>query len=528
MNTINYNKTEIESKIFDLLVDGHDIWQSNNGLSYISKHGSTLILRIKTEIESSLYTYYLLTEKETTKTPETMTTRTRNNLKQIISANYKFWYMNEYISSREGLKELIKNGLEVKDIYFCFCDSSNSLFDTNTTDYIEACDKTWIKKVSPPRLIVFSNFENEYVHIEDTTYAWIDADTQDYVQSEEVYYYNSSYYISDALNEHGLVEYDGRIFDEDDMVYCEDIEENRPSRYAYHCEHDDCYYADSDNANKRGLKGYHKSKIDNKAENAKIKIGFEVEKEDSNFSDYTNIRAIGWDAERDGSLNNNGFELVSAIYNLEDLTQLKEDTKQINDFLKADYSRNCGGHINVSIEDKSNREVFNLIRGFIPLIYAMYYGRLDNRYATAKKVNDINQYNRYDAFNMTKNNGILEFRIFSAVRTREQLIWRAEFIALLFKHHRKGSASVLKMLFTDSPIKKHLLKIYEIGRYNTLVDRVIKYTDIYMTARDSQQTAKIITDYKNKVQTLTEAQNIIAEAVEYGRDMPILESEDNA
>ena len=178
-------------------------------------------------------------------------------------------------------------------------------------------------------------------------------------------------------------------------------------------------------------------------------------------------------------------------------------------------------------EGKSNKEAFNLIRGFVPLIYAMYYGRLENRFATAKKINDINTYNRYEAFNFTKDNGILEFRIFSAVRTREQLIWRAEFIALLFKHHRKGSASVLKMLFTNSPIKKHLLKIYEIDKFEALIERTIKYTDIYMSARDVQQTAKIIIDYKNKAQTLTEAQSIIEEARELGPDMPrIFESYD--
>ena len=129
----------------------------------------------------------------------------------------------------------------------------------------------------------------------------------------------------------------------------------------------------------------------------------------------------------------------------------------------------------------------------------------------AKKINELGEYNRYDAFNFTKNSGILEFRIFSAVRTRDQLIWRAELIALMFKHHRKGSASVLKMLFTDSQIKTHLLKMYSTNKYEALIDRVIKYTDIYMSAKDSQQTARIIIDYKNKAQTLTDAQTILTD-----------------
>jgi hypothetical protein len=451
----------------------------------------------------------------------------KDYLRRIIRANYQFWYKDAFIETREQLIEAIENGLNFDNLRLTYSHSTNQLFDRCTNIYESTNENEWLRHEDTPEDVIYSDFESRYFDLEDVCVAYIDRRNTDFVAVDNTYYYNELYYTYEALSEHGLISYNGSIYEEEDMCYCEDVEEHRPSNEAYFCEEDECYYANSENTNKRGLKSYHKSKIDNKAQNAKIKIGFEVEKEDSNFSDYSNIRAIGWDAERDGSLNNNGFELVSAIYNLEDLTQLKEDTKQINDFLKADYSRNCGGHINVSIKDKSNREVFNLIRGFVPLIYAMYYGRLENRFATAKKINDINTYNRYEAFNFTKDNGILEFRIFSAVRTREQLIWRAEFIALLFKHHRKGSASVLKMLFTNSPIKKHLLKIYEIDKFEALIERTIKYTDIYMTARDSQQTAKIIIDYKNKAQTLTEAQSIIEEARELGPDMPrIFESYD--
>jgi hypothetical protein len=457
-----------------------------------------------------------------------MNERRKDYLKKIIRANYQFWYANEFIETREQLIEAIKNGLIFNDLRLIYSDSTGELFDrcTNRYEYTNECN--WLRHEDTPEEVIYSDFESRYYDLENVCIAYIDRRNTDFVAVENTYYYNELYYTYEALSQHGLISYNGSIYEEEYMAYCEDVEEHRPMSEAYFCEEEECYFANSENTNKRGLKNYHKSKIDNKAQNAKIKIGFEVEKEDSNFSDFSNIRAIGWDAERDGSLNSNGFELVSAIYNLEDLTQLKEDSNQITEFLKADYSRNCGGHINVSIQGKSNKEVFNLIRGFVPLIYAMYYGRLDNRFAMAKKINDLGNWNRYDAFNMTKENGILEFRIFSAVRTREQLIWRAEFIALLFKHHRKGSASVLKMLFTDSPIKKHLLKIYEIHKFDALIERTIKYTDIYMTARDSQQTAKIIIDYKNKAQTLTEAQNIIEEARELGPDMPILESEDNA
>jgi hypothetical protein len=433
------------------------------------------------------------------------------NLKRIIKENFNFYYNNEEITSKEELKQLIKDGLKLEDLTLNFSDSSSKMFDVKTNDHNSCEDLFWLDCEDAPDELIYSGYHEEYIHQDNAVLCWINRRNQEYVnrETEDLARYNGDYYLYDILGECDLYDYEGEIYDLDDMAFCEDLGEYVPARYAHWSEEDECYYYERSNINKNGLKGYHDSEIKDKSANAKMKIGFEVEKEDSNFSDFSNVRALNWDAERDGSLNSNGFELVSAIYDLEDLTQFKEDASQIKNYLNADSSKNCGGHINVSIQDKTNKEVFNLIRGFVPLIYAMYYGRLENRFAMAKKINDLGDYNRYDAFNFTKSNGILEIRIFSAVKNIEQLIWRAELMALMFKHSRKGSASVLKMLFTDSPIKAHLLKIYDLDKFNKLIDRVIKYTDIYMTAKDSQQTARIIIDYKNKAQTLKDAQTII-------------------
>lgn len=438
--------------------------------------------------------------------------------------NYVFYYNNEICNNREELKEMLLNGLKLTDLRLKESDSSTILFDMNTCDFGECSDYYWLSNEDLPDSIIWSEWDAECYHEDDVVLCYVDYRDREYIgaDNDEVYEYRGEYYLARCLGEHDLFLYDGDIYHHEDIIECDDSGNHIPVNCAFYCEEEDCYYEDINNMTKTGLKGYHKSKIENKAKDSTIKIGFEIEKEDSGFTNFTNVREIGWDAEKDGSLNSNGFELVSAIYDLEDLTQLKEDSEQIEDYLRADYSRNCGGHINVSIKDKNNKDVFNLIRGYVPLIYAMYYGRLDNRYATAKKVNELGGYNRYDAFNFTKGNGILEFRIFSAIRTKEQLIWRAELIALMFKHSRKGSASVLKMLFNDSPIRKHLLKIYPLAKFDNLIDRVVKYTDIYMTVKDSNQTAKLIIDYKSKKQTLIEAETIIKEAVELGRDMPLI------
>lgn len=439
--------------------------------------------------------------------------QSKQNLNRITEENFSFYYKNTLIENAIQFTEAIANGLNLEHLELDRSEVSDKLFDRNTCDFEQFSDICWLCDEDTPDFLVWSDYQEEYINIDNSLFCWVDRRNQSYIDmdSENCYQYQEEWYLSEILHEFDLHEYDGEIYHSDDMRYCVDIGDHLPDDFCYWCDETEEYYSDEANINKGGLKQYHQSQIEDKSANAKIKIGFEVEKEDSNFKEFNNIRAIDWDAERDGSLNSDGFELVSAIYNLEDLTQFKQDTEQIKDYLNADSSRNCGGHINVSIKDKTNKEVFNLIRGYVPLIYAMYFGRLDNRFATAKKIDELGQYNRYDAFNFTKQYGILEFRIFSAVKTREQLIWRAELIALMFKHHRKGSASVLKMLFTDSQIKTHLLKIYNPIKYEALIDRVIRYTDIYMTAKDSQQTLRIIVDHKSKEQTLTEAQTILTD-----------------
>jgi len=446
------------------------------------------------------------------------------NLVKIIKEKYTFYYKNEKYTSKKEFKELIANGLNLEHLELDRSEISDKLFDRNSCDFEQFGDLCWLCDEDTPDFLVWSDYQEEYINIDNSLFCWVNRRNQSYIDmnSENCYQYQEEWYLSEVLHEFDLHEYDGEIYHSDDMRYCVDIGDHLPDDFCYWCDETEEYYSDEANINRGGLKQYHQSEIKDKSANAKIKIGFEVEKEDSNFKEFANIRALNWDAERDGSLNSNGFELVSAIYNLEDLTQFKQDTNQIQNYLNADSSKNCGGHINISIKDKTNKEVFNLIRGYVPLIYAMYFGRLDNRFATAKKIDELGQYNRYDAFNFTKEYGILEFRIFSAVKNREQLIWRAELIALMFKHHRKGSASVLKMLFTDSPIKTHLLKIYPLAKFDNLIDRVVKYTDIYMTVKDSNQTAKIIIDYKNKKNILIEAETIIKEAMELGRDMPTI------
>ena len=59
----------------------------------------------------------------------------------------------------------------------------------------------------------------------------------------------------------------------------------------------------------------------------------------------------------------------------------------------------------------------------------------------------------------------------------------------MFKNTRKGSASVIGMLLNeDSKLTKLLKTVYSDEKYKKLIDRTIKYTDVYSTLKDIKQT----------------------------------------
>lgn len=415
----------------------------------------------------------------------------RSILFRIQVENYQFYYNDNLCEDRDEFKELLKNGLNIENLDLSKLDSG-ILFDKWTCNFNKFDNIYWLDLEDCPDNIAYNDKDSCYDYSENLIFGYYYRNNEGYFSSDDNYLiYNGEYYHEDTYDYHSLTEINGDLYSNDDVCYCEDSEQYELQDDCYFSDIDNCYYSDSDNLpeNKKGLKGYHDSNIDFKNEGSKYRIGFEIEKEDSNFNNFEKLRTIGWDAERDGSLDSStGFEIVSAVYDLMDLKRLKEDTNEIKDFINADYSRSCGGHINISIQDLTNIQVFNLIKGYAPLIFAMYYGRIENTYCKAKKV-ELNDMERYSAFNFTKHNGILEIRIFSAVPNLETLIFRTELLQFMFKNSRKGSASVIGMLLNeDSKLTKLLKTVYFDEKYKKLIDRTIKYTDVYSTLKDIKQT----------------------------------------
>lgn len=396
------------------------------------------------------------------------------------------------------------------------CDIENVLFSSLSCDVVKYYDengyykrvrKELIKNEQGEIIEYIIEYRGNYYHIDNCVDCHTDYNRTELVPVQFTYSYDDEFYTLEGLRNCDLVLYNGDIYHMDDCVYCEDTGNTIHIDDAFYSNDDECWYEnESSIEDKNGLRGYHKSDIKDKSNNSIYKIGFEVEKEDSDIYNFKSIREYGWDAEHDGSLNDDGFELVSPIYDMMDMEEFNKDMKAISGYINADYSSNCGGHINVSVQGNDAKEIFELIRGYLPLIYAMYPNRLENRYAKAKKVSEFNDCDRYEAINFTKGH-VLEFRIFSAVRNTKNLEFRYKLIQYMFKNQRKGAASVVRMLLTDSDLKKLLLTVYDASKYDKLVERAIKFTDIYMSQRDIKTTSTLIKKMKSGQNTLEELIN---------------------
>jgi hypothetical protein len=198
------------------------------------------------------------------------------------------------------------------------------------------------------------------------------------------------------------------------------------------------------------------------SDNATWRIAFEVEKEDYNMLRYESadecFDRTGWAKEYDGSLNDAGFEFISPVYDLSSIT--KDTFKDVANYLSADISTRCGGHVNLSHVSLTARELYQSIKSYMPLLYALYNGRASNRYCPAvSKHSEADE--KYGAVYVRGSR--LEFRIFSAVRNVENLMWRISLIRYMLDNRDVSEAAVLKsMLDGRSKLHAILRKVYSV------------------------------------------------------------------
>ena len=322
---------------------------------------------------------------------------------------------------------------------------------------------------------------DEYVHLDDTvTVIGRRGDTYrqsvEYVENNcEFTYWSGEYY--DELG----VEYH-------DIVWIENLGE-----YGYAC---DNYYHegngeyrsypedDDDDDDAEYVRGYHNGSyqtmtFDNKS---KYRIGYEIEKEDHNVKGCIEIREFEdktdhkWRKERDGSLNDySGYELISPTFefDIDKIFEHIEGNEQLVAHINADISTSCGGHIHLSEQGLNGDEIFEKVKGYTPLFYALYYGRVDKTFSKGKSNRDLqNENEKYQAIKIHHDR--IEFRIISAVPNVKTLKWRTKLLRMILEH---PTNDVIKAYYNvDTKFTKLLKQTYSDEKLIELKERFVKFT----------------------------------------------------
>lgn len=287
---------------------------------------------------------------------------------------------------------------------------------------------------------------------------------------------------------HGYINSSGDrgYFYDDDCVYCDYTQEYYADAVVAldvdgvaWCEHAQEYTNKPRNKNA----GYRElERIMKLTPNTEFGIGFEIEKEDCDAWDIEwepLYGKTGWAKEDDSSLDDDrGYELVSPAFDLhtDDLDKAIEESDDLKTLINAKFSNNCGGHLTVSSSLYSAHEMLEGLSAFFPLLYALYDGRTENDYSKPKlkwEYHDggrsrgaINSRgNRSIAQADHKTFGAIEMRIFSAVRSVKNLMWRRDLVRIMVENFGKSEREVLRLLMNPkSKLLKHLLKVYTIQR----------------------------------------------------------------
>lgn len=289
-----------------------------------------------------------------------------------------------------------------------------------------------------------------------------------YVENNGDYsYFNGNYYDEYALERH-------------DIVYVEDTNEL--------CWRDDVFYHDGEGyysyPEESYVRGYHNGSyqslnFDNKS---KYKIGYEIEKEDENvrnsidIEDFENETDELWRKEKDGSLDDeSGYELISPTFefDIDKIFEHIESNHQLVAHIEADTSTNCGGHIHLSENGLSGNELFEKVKGYTPLFYALYYGRVNKTYCKGKNNSDLeNENEKYQAIKIHHDR--VEFRIISAVPNIKTLKWRTKLLRMILEN---PTNDIIKAYYNvDTKFTKLLKQTYSDDRLLELKERFIKFT----------------------------------------------------
>jgi hypothetical protein len=240
------------------------------------------------------------------------------------------------------------------------------------------------------------------------------------------------------------------------------------------------------------LMGYHDRRVMGSENNPHLQIprfvndsdefmfGVEVEKCDYEVREeqkaFELFQATGWKKESDGSLNSGGYELVSPVMPLMDMSRIERACSPVTRYINAKSDSSCGGHFNLSQRNVPSRTFLQNMKGFAPIIYALYETRLDNRYCRARNWNHyFSNPDKYSAFYL-KSDNIVEIRLFSRITNYKVMLWRVKLMqTLLADLGRNLNQFVLKMSSPENKLYQLLTEQYN----RDTIKKKIKLVDVY-------------------------------------------------
>jgi hypothetical protein len=381
---------------------------------------------------------------------------------------------NEF-ESRENIQKAIKS---IDEGFLDVSDVNHSNYISDDDFYYSSDDYVEINNGDIIRLDESFHCEGrgENYHVDDmqeVNGASCSYYSKYYVRnSSDFYLYDGEYYYYDCLSDY-------------DLAIPEDVNEVYHIDELYYHDGDGWYtYEQEDDDSDTYVRGYHNNGFRSKDFNnkSKYKIGYEIEKEDrdvkesisiSDFEDETNNL---WRKESDGSLDDEaGYELISPTFefNITEIFKLIESNDILVKHINADYGKSCGGHINLSQKGLTGHELFDKIKGYTPLFYALYYGRVDKNYSKGKSNDDLKSENeKYQAIKIHDNR--VEFRIISAVPNVKTLKWRTRLLAMILKN--PTSDVRLAYYNVDTKFTRLLSETYNEEKLSLLKKRFIKFT----------------------------------------------------
>ena len=219
-------------------------------------------------------------------------------------------------------------------------------------------------------------------------------------------------------------------------------------------------------------------------DNDDFMVGIEVEKVDCNlqsdFNAFQLYQETGWRKERDSSLNSGGYELVSPILPLLDMQRIEKACSPVMKYINAKSDTSCGGHFNLSKRGTDSREFLKGMKGFAPILYALYENRLTNRFCRGRNWSHyFSNPDKYSAFYL-KNNNVVEIRLFSRITNYKVMMWRVKLIQTLLQDYgRNLNQFVLKMSAVENSLYQLLREQYTHERIMEKIKLVAKYAEMY-------------------------------------------------